>query len=131
MTDTNITVRRAFGELVHLLQHQSTAAITAAADKWQWVIPFPARIVDVICNIETAGSGGVSDIIDVNLNGTTIYTTQANRPTSLVGNTGLFTEDSEPEITILRTGDILSYDVDQVCTTGGAKFSITIVISQR
>ena len=131
MTDFPITVRRAFGNDIHLLTWQQTAALTATNGKWQWVIPFPARIVDVICNSETVGSGGVSDIIDVHLNGTTIYTTQANRPTLLVGDTGMFTEAGEPEVVVLRTGDILSVDVDQIATTGSALFSITIILVRR
>ena len=131
MADTAITVRRPFGRGFQIFQHYSNAALTAATNKWEWIVPVPLRIIDVICDSEAAGSGGVSDIIDVNKNGTTIYTTQANRPTLLVGNTGLFTEAGEPEVVTLVPGDILSYDVDQICTTGSTRFKIAIICVGR
>lgn len=129
MADTVITSRnrRAFN-VRHIFSHYSSAALTATATKWEWVVPFDCHILDVICDSETAGSGGTSDIIDVNVNGTTIYTTQANRPTLLVGNTGLFTEAGEPSTHQLVAGDVLSYDVDQIATTGSARFKIAVLV---
>lgn len=112
-----------------VFNHYIAAALTAATVKWEWIVPFNCRLRDVICDSETAGSGGTSDIIDVNRNGTTIYTTQANRPTLLVGDTGMFTEAGEPEVTGFLAGDILSFDVDQIATTGSARFKIAIVVS--
>lgn len=131
MADTAITPKIARGVGVHIFDHYIAAALTAATEKWEWIVPFPARIIDVICDSETAGSGGTSDIIDVNINGTTIYTTQANRPTLLVGNTGMFTEAGEPEIRTIDAGDILSFDVDQIATTGSARFKIAIIVVRR
>lgn len=113
---------------VDTFSHYSAAALTAAATKYEWIVPFRCKILDVICDSETAGqTGGTSDIIDVNKNGTTIYTTQGNRPTLLLGNTGHFTA-GRPEVTSLAVGDILSYDVDQICTTGSARFKIVILV---
>lgn len=132
MTDFPVTVRVPRGVAVHTFEDFSNAAITTGAAKREWIVTFYGRIVDVICDSETAGSGGTSDIIDVNLNGTTIYTTQANRPTLLVGNTGMFTESSEPDAALtVVPGDILSYDIDQIATTGSARFKISIVCVER
>jgi hypothetical protein len=133
MTDRAITtnMRRGRGPNLHVFEYNSTAALTATANKKEWIAPFAGKIVDVICDSETAGSGGVSDIIDININGTTIYTTQANRPTLLVGDTGLFTEASEPEVVEFRAGDILGIDVDQIATTGSARFKCAIVVVER
>lgn len=75
MTDFPITVRGAFGPQLHVFSHYSLGVLTVAVDKWHWVVPFNAVIVDVICNSEVAGAAGTADIIDVNKNGTTIYTT--------------------------------------------------------
>ena len=129
MADAPITsrARRAF-PVRHIFHHYNAAAITAGTVKCEWIVPFDCRILDVICDSETASVGGTSDIIDVNVNGTTIYTTQANRPTALSTNTGMFTEAGEPEVTRLKAGDVLSYDVDQVCATGSARFKIAIVV---
>ena len=128
MADAPITSRmpRSFS-VRGAFQHYIAAALTTGAAKWEWIVPYECRIVDVICDSETAGAGGTSDIIDVNKNGTTIYTTQANRPTLLTTNTGMFTEAGEPEITRLVAGDVLSFDVDQVAATGSARFKITIL----
>src|SRR3990167_1098156 len=108
MTANAVTSRALFGETIEeTLRDSLTAAITTGNAKKSWTMPFTGFIIDVICRIGTAGSGGTSDIIDVNKNDTTIYTTQANRPTSLVGDTGMFSEAAEPEITEFVAGDII------------------------
>lgn len=128
MTDFPITPRVARGVTLHTFNHYIAAALTTGTAKWEWICPFYATIRDVLCDSETAGqTGGTSDIIDVNKNGTTIFTTQGNRPTLLYQDTGMFTR-GYPEITSLQPGDILSFDVDQVCTTGSARFKIAIVV---
>jgi len=131
MTDFPVTVRIPRGVAEHVFEDYSNGAITAAANKREWICTFYGRLVDVICDSEVAGSGGVSDIVDVNINGTTVYTTQANRPTLLVGNTGMFTEAGEPEINTVVPGDIISYDIDQIATTGSARFKISICFIER
>ena len=129
MTANTITSRKQrLGVGDDILRFHTVAALTAAADKWAWLITRNCYIIDVIIVSKTAGSGGVSDIADVNINGTTIYTTQANRPTLLVGDTGLWTEAAEPEVVSLVTGDVVSVDIDQVCTTGSAKVSFSIIL---
>jgi hypothetical protein len=129
VTDFPIVPRfpRAF-PVRHVFEHYSAAALTAATVKHEWIVPFKCRILDVIADSGAAGSGGTSDIVDVNVNGTTIYTTQANRPTLLVGDTGMFTEAAEPEIYDLKAGDVLSYDIDQIATTGSTLFKLSIVV---
>lgn len=127
MTDFPITPRVARGPMLHVFNHYIAAALTTGNAKWEWVCPFYATIRDVICDSETAGSGGTSDIVDVNKNGTTIFTTQANRPTLVSGDTGMFTR-GYPEVTSLQPGDILSFDLDQVASTGSARFKIAIVV---
>ena len=129
VTDTSIDSRTArLGVNMVVFEDYSNGAITAGTNKREWIIPFNGHIVDVIC--DSAGVGGnnsQADIIDVNLNGTTIYTTQGNRPSLPQNNTGLFAEAGEPDITALRVGDTLSYDVDQVDATGSNRFKISII----
>jgi hypothetical protein len=132
MTDTAVVSRESKGSNIALiLEHYTAAAITTGTEKKEWVCPIYGRIVDVIVDSETAGSGGTSDIIDVNIGGTTIYTTQGNRPTLLLANTGLWAEAAEPEVQNLSPGDIVSYDIDQICTTGSARVKVTILIARR
>lgn len=131
MTDYPIVPRIGRGPQIVVFSHYIEAALTAANTKWEWVCPFYGSIRDVICDSETAGqTGGTSDIVDVNKNGTTIFTTQANRPTLLLGDTGMFTR-GVPDVTAINAGDILSFDVDQICTTGSARFKIAIVVARH
>lgn len=58
---------------------------------------------------------GASGIVDFNKNGTTIFTTQGNRPTVTTG-TQLATTTA-PNITTFADGDYISIDVDQIGST--------------
>ena len=81
-------------------------------------------ITQVTAVIGTAPTG--SDLIcDVNLNGSTIFTTQANRPTIPAGtNEGA---SGTPNITNAGPGDYLTVDVDQVgSTVQGSDLTIQI-----
>ena len=132
MTDralSTVVQRRHPGAAPIVLQFTTVAALTAAADKWRWIVPFDGVIVDVLIDSETAGSGGTSDIADIHLNGTTIFTTQANRPTLLVGDTGAWTKAGKPEVVKVSAGDILTLDIDQICTTGSALSTVCILIA--
>jgi len=131
MTDTSITLKEPFGQSVEILRFVNVAAITATANVWRWTITKHCKITDVVVDSITAGSGGTSDIIDINKNGTTIYTTQANRPTLLQGDTGLWTEAGEPEVTNLVPGDVITVDVDQISTTGSALVEVDIILTVR
>lgn len=83
-----------------------------------------ATIVSIRVRINTAPTGQAV-IVDVNKNGTTVYTTQANRPT--VAASGNSTNASLPDITSLSAGDYLSVDIDQVGSTiTGADMVVSI-----
>ena len=131
MADTAITLKTPRGQAVEVLRFVNIAAITTGNNKWRWTITRHSRITDVVVDSITAGSGGTSDIIDINLNGTTIYTTQANRPTLLQADTGLWTEAGEPEITVLVPGDVITIDIDQISTTGSAIVEVAIITVAR
>ena len=133
MADVAVSSRESKGSNIALiLEHYTAAAITTGTAKKEWICPIYGRIVDVIVDSENAGiTGGTSDIIDVNINGTTIYTTQDNRPTLLLSDTGLWAEAAEPEVVAVSPGDIISYDIDQICTTGSERVKVTILIARR
>jgi hypothetical protein len=56
-----------------------------------------------------------STIVDVNKNGTTIYTTQANRPT-LAYNDANGWASSIPDILTFAAGDVITLDIDAIAT---------------
>lgn len=84
----------------------------------------PVTILDIEVAVGTQPTGA-SAIFDVNKNGTTIFTTQGNRPTIAVStNTDLA---STPDVTTYAAGDYMTVDVDQIgSTVAGANATITI-----
>jgi hypothetical protein len=67
---------------------------------------------------------GASLIVDVNKNGSTIFTTQANRPTIV---SGALTSVSVPDVTTWANGDYLTVDIDQVgSTTPGTDLQVQV-----
>lgn len=68
---------------------------------------------------------GANAIVDVNKNGVTMFTTQANRPTVLDGsNAG----NATPDVTSFNNGDYITVDIDQIgSTTSGSDLTVSIV----
>jgi hypothetical protein len=84
-------------------------------------------ITGVRASVGTAPTGS-SIIVDVLLNGTTIYTTAANRPTIAVS-TNTATGNS-PNITALSANDYLTVNVAQVgSTVAGSDLSVSITLA--
>jgi hypothetical protein len=103
--------------------------LTVGTDKAPTILaPCTLSIVKVKLVVKTAPTGQAI-IVDVNKNGTTIFTTQANRPQIAAGST---TGDSgTPDVTALAEGDKLTVDVDQVGSgTAGADLTVEIVCNQ-
>ena len=123
------------GEVCKTFQWESVSALTTGTSKGRYLVPTFCSLREVFVSSGTAGSGGTSDIIDVNIDGTTIFTTQANRPTLLVGDTGTWSLSGlgavimPPEVTSCKPGTVITYDVDQVCTTGSALVTITLIFT--
>lgn len=73
---------------------------------------------------------GAALIVDVNKNGTTIYTTQGNRPTIADGaNAG--GPGTAPDVTSLAAGDYLTVDIDQVgSTVAGSDLTVSVIVTK-
>ena len=67
-------------------------------------------VVRVRVGVSSAPTG-TDLIVDVNKNGSTLFTTQGDRPTIAAGG---FTDVAVPAVTALETGDYLTVDIDQV-----------------
>lgn len=78
-------------------------------------------------SVGTAPSGA-SILIDININGSTIWTTQSNRITIVAGS---FTDQGgTPNITTLSNGQYLTFDIDQVgSTVSGANLTVAIWVN--
>lgn len=82
------------------------------------------KFVSARASVNTVPTGATI-ICDINKNGTTIYTTQGNRPAiAISGNT--ITANS-PDVTTFASGDYLSVDIDQIGSTiAGADLTVQI-----
>lgn len=97
-----------------------------ATDTGNHRLPFTsaATLTAVRAMVGTAPTGD-DIVVDVNLNGTTIFTTQANRPTiaSSANDSGNVT----PDVTAVSAGDYLTVDIDQVgSSTPGSNLVVVV-----
>lgn len=104
----------------------SVAGVVAqatGAGRWYNDTGRTLTLVKVRASVGTSPTGS-SLIVDVNKNGTTIFTTQGNRPTiAASGTTGTGT----PDVTTLADGDYLTVDIDAVGSTiSGADLTVQV-----
>lgn len=89
-----------------------------------WVSPRARTVTAVWLYRTTPGTSG-STIVDIHKNGTTIYSTQANRPTLAYTETGSKLATA-PDVTSVAAGDVLTIDIDQI--EGGTPQNLILVI---
>jgi hypothetical protein len=85
--------------------------LSVGAGRAKFYIPGPITLGNVRASVGTAPTGG-DLVVDVNKNGTTVFTNQLSRPTFFPGQALVST--STPNITTLTTGDYLTVDIDSV-----------------
>jgi hypothetical protein len=120
------------GEITNLLAAKSVPLTTmyqggtlvAGVGSERNYVEFPCTIVAVRAVVTTAPTGA-SVIVDVNKNGTTIYGTQANRPT--IAASSVTAVGGTASVTTLAAGDYLTFDIDQIgSTAAGANLKIQV-----
>ena len=92
-----------------------------------FIISRSSTIVAVYIHCKTPGSSG-STIVDVNKNGTTIFTTQANRPELAYDDADSVAKSGTPDVTSLVENDVVSIDIDQV-GTDASSLSVLVVMN--
>ncbi len=93
-----------------------------------FIVPMALTITDVRLTVDVAPVGAAL-IGDIHKNGTTLYTTQANRPTIADGT--LAVTAALPDTVTLALGDKLSLDLDQVgATTPGENLAVLLVCAE-
>lgn len=91
-------------------------------------VPFAGTITRVDAYVDTAPTGA-NLICDVNLNGTTIWATQANRVTITAGSSS--GSQTSFDTTAVAEGDLITLDIDQVGSTiSGSDLSVIVVIKE-
>lgn len=101
-----------------------SGALVVAAGKSRFRAPFPITLSAVSAAIDTAPVGAAV-IVDVNKNGTTVFTTQANRPSIAAGANSA--AEVVPDVVSVAAGDVITVDVDQIgSTTAGSDLSVMV-----
>jgi len=90
-----------------------------------WIIPRSLTIEKAYIYCKNTGTTD-STIVDINKNGTTIFTTQANRPTLAFDDADKKAESGTPDVTDLVEGDIVSVDIDQIAV-GAEDLSVILI----
>lgn len=108
-----------------LATYITTGEIAVGAGLVRFPFPFVATLVSVTAGIATPPTGAAL-IVDVHRNGTTIFSTQANRPTIAAGANATAAAPT-PNTTAMAVGDYLTVDIDQVgSTVPGSNLTVQI-----
>lgn len=117
------TAQVPYKEMLAVFSKGGTLVVGVGTGRFRF--PFAATLVGVTAAINTQPTGAAV-ILDVNKNGTTIFTTQGNRPTIAVS-TNATTAEPTPDVTAIASGDELRVDIDQIgSTVAGADLTVFV-----
>lgn len=121
------TSQMAIGSRIQSFSSRGALVVEAGAHRLYNDSNSAWTIVSVRASVGTAPTGS-SLLVDVNVNGVTIFTTQANRPTIAVsGNTS--GKVTTMNVTSVASGAYLTVDVDQVGSTiPGADLTVQVEV---
>jgi hypothetical protein len=107
-----------------LLPFSTGGALTVGTGSLRLRFPHAATLISVTATVGVAPTGSPI-IVDVNLNGITIFSTQANRPT--IPATTNVSNTATPNSTAVALGDYLTVDIDQVGSTIAGS-NLTVIV---
>ena len=90
-----------------------------------WVVPTAIEVSGVWLYRGNAGTSG-STTLDLNRNGSTMYTTQANRPSIAYNDSDLIVNCPLPDIISLAVGDKVTVDTDQIEAGRPSDWTLTL-----
>lgn len=104
---------------------------TLAVGTGTFKLPFTLNAEVISVRLAAATSPTGADlIVDVHKNGTTIFTTQANRPRIVAGDADGVGAEVVPDVTAIAEGEYLTVDIDQVGSTVPGE-DLTVVVEWR
>ncbi|MCP4346119.1 MAG: hypothetical protein GY795_11415 [Desulfobacterales bacterium] len=124
------TVAAEFGKqsndlLVPIFDAEHQGVLTAVAGTNPIRLPFAVDVINVTLAVDTAPTDA-DILVDVNEDGTTIYTTQASRPTIAATETS-GEQVAAPDEPRIAADAVISVDVDQVgSTVAGADLAVVL-----
>lgn len=118
--------------VIAMLAGYASAAVVANQYLGEWPITQACVLGGVKVNAGTAGTGSGNTVVDVLLNGESVYRLTADRPTLAATSTGEFAS-VVPVLRRLGPGDVLAIRVISVSTSGHARLgaSVALELAQR
>jgi hypothetical protein len=114
---------------VNVITGYSNAAVTASQFLTEFVCVSFARITGIKVYASTAGTGGATTVVDVLVNGASIWATAGNKPTLLATATGEFANAvGDPGKVGVRPGDRVAIQVLSISSTGHARLMATVAL---
>lgn len=99
--------------------------LTVKPNAMSIIAPCALTVTEIRLAVDTAPTDAAL-IIDINKNGTTMYTTQENRPAIAID--GISATATDPDIASISLGDKITLDIDQVGSTiAGENLAVTII----
>lgn len=109
------------------------AGAQTVGEKLRWVAPFAGRVCQVKARLGTGGGTGSTQLVDVNINGVSVFATLANRLTIPITDTTLKTVEATamdgPRN--FAAGDVVTIDVDQIHTAAGSNLAGFVVVKKN
>lgn len=100
--------------------------VQSGAHRWYNITGVPLTIRAVLISVTTAPTGAAI-LVDINVNGTTIFTTQANRP-SIAASAFASSKVVTMNTTTMNDGDYLTADIDQIgSTVAGSNLTVQVL----
>ncbi len=93
------------------------AAVAAADVLARFVAPFNCRLTAVKANAGGAGNGAGNTVLDIQVNGVSIYAAAAEKPTIATAATGEFTNLNVPKG--IHAGDVITIIVESIPAVAG------------
>lgn len=117
-------VERLLTHAIEVYTFAVTGVLTVATGKSRIYLEGNYTIETVRAAVNTAPTGSTI-LVDVNKNGTTVYTTQTARPSIAIS--GFSALGGTPAILTYASGDYLSVDLDQIGSTiAGSDLTVTV-----
>ena len=109
-----------------IVKFESVGALTSGAGKDRFEAPFDCEILTVDAVVGTAPTGA-NLVLDILKNGTSIFTTTANRPTILAGATKVAVPTARPDVTDVAAGDVIELQIVQIgSTVAGSDLDVSV-----
>lgn len=115
------------GFTVQTFTAPGTLAVYTGKSRWYAPSAFDIESITVSCGTPPTGS---SLVVDININGASIFTNPANRPAIFENN--FFALSVEPDTTVVLQNEYLTVDIDQIGSTfAGSDLVVVIQLSER